>query len=757
MTPQLVKELPDRFICRNEAGEYLVPKKGLSPNMLSRIRGFAKGGVVPKYADGAVVPEPDDVESPETPDEPDAPANIDTSAMEQQNVQTPAPDPKSVARADEEAAHTDAEDAYLANPDKTTRAAVEATRLHPDVALHAKAVGTAIGVMDLTPEQKGAAVATAAQAAHDEASKRLSNTKSQGVYNEPAPNPPTAQAPVQVSAPAAGNDFAAAQAAASDAAQAYQQNPNAQTLNALVKAGQATEAARPVKTPAQPTNFGGPATDAQNRQQTATVQAGQAVAGSQLAEGRVSQEVGNTEAARVARVRQQYDDRIKYQTAWAQSIANRQVDPKRWWNGDVQHDANGNVITDPNTGKPLRKGGLDIGGKILAGIGMFLGGADATRVINEGIDKDIAAQRDNIQNEDNQLKHYIEQTNDLAAAEHLFKADAFVAAAEQLKAAGAPYQSQKTQADTAAGVAKLQNEANESNQKYVGRLIDMDKAAAEAAKAGQSVGIKKGFGISTGSYLPSSLRPQTPQTPRTSSPMKSPGFSSDWNKAYEGHVVHPADMAATPDEDVQTIAKGLAPIPGAEQDPNGNLPYAKLKIPGTANKVEDLGQRFNNLGTQIAEGREFLALKNAKNRPGVGSNVVEWFHKQFPDAVTVTTPTAVANAVEAHINGALAAMETNPTPTGKEETGRKTSPDLSAAFSSGQAEALIRRAEDWGKGQFLSQWKGLTSTRINELGLEKAFGVPFYARGKAAGTQAKPAAPTANTNDWRSRAVPVKQ
>lgn len=201
----------------------------------------------------------------------------------------------------------------------------------------------------------------------------------------------------------------------------------------------------------------------------------------EIAAGRSEQARGLSEQARVAQEegaqqaqiladsekrreaeRVDYESRLKGLQAKGdalyQSVLDKKVDPRRLW------------------------GSLGTGSKITASIGMILGGIGsalthgpnyAVEIIDREIQRDIEAQKTEIDKGQNLLSHNLRQTDDLRAAHQLTRADLLDATAAKIQMASASFAGDKAKASALAAVGNLRAEAAKERQQVAATAMQM--------------------------------------------------------------------------------------------------------------------------------------------------------------------------------------------------------------------------------------------------------------------------------------------
>lgn len=572
----LETETPTHFVVSTGGKTQTIAKKGLPDATLNRIRSFSKGGTVPHYAAGGI---PDDNREEAERIQQATPGFSETPGI------MPEPSP---------------------------------TAVHPVAQQAAAALGIAnsAGIQAAMRGDLGSNAPTSISG-RTELELRQGIPKGGAIGQRPFQAvPPIAAVPSPAAVPTVGApplDVGAAKAAYDKATSDYSANPTPENLDKIQQSATAFTIASQ-KPPVQPA----PGTSLEAAQ-TAEQQALQGAAGSE-ARGIQAQKALLDPAAQAlalqdAAVQKAYRDRVAYQDQWASQLRNRQVDPKRWWNGDIVRNAQGEPVLGPD-GKPERKGGLDWGNKALAYIGMILGGADAVASINQNIDKDIAAQRDSINTEQNALNKYAEQTGNLPAAEQAFRAQAWTTIQHQLESAAMGSKSLQVQQNAAAGIARAQQEASKANQMFATNpaIIAQNSAQAttgssDAAGYSNYVSATKVAGNSPIGYNawldivhPGRTRPAPGGAPGI---QNAPELSPEQTlQDYPGAIIYDRNK-----QEGDPYMKQKAHIPGAP----ANI-YGRLTSGGDPSKIDNEGTNFANVGTAYNAMEGFLG----KHKHGAG-------------------------------------------------------------------------------------------------------------------------------------------
>lgn len=134
---------------------------------------------------------------------------------------------------------------------------------------------------------------------------------------------------------------------------------------------------------------------------------------------------------------------------------------------------------DPNHFWAERSTGQKIGAAIsimLGGLGAGLARTtnQATTILNDRINQDIQAQKDNVNQKNNVFAHYLGQTKDIMAAQQLTRADLLEVSAAQLQAAASKYGSKQVTDGATMEVAKLRQAANLERQQAQARSLDIE-------------------------------------------------------------------------------------------------------------------------------------------------------------------------------------------------------------------------------------------------------------------------------------------
>lgn len=163
-----------------------------------------------------------------------------------------------------------------------------------------------------------------------------------------------------------------------------------------------------------------------------------------------------------------FNQRTAYQDNLIKKYQEQHIDPHEFWDGKI--------VRDPVTGEPVkdesgnvkREGGRTVGQKVMIGIGMFLtglGGKDPFAPLNAAVERNIASQKADIDNRNNQLARYMEETRSLPAAEAAMRADSWTTIGHQIDALGASAKSDEVKANAAAGALQAkQNAQTATNQ-----------------------------------------------------------------------------------------------------------------------------------------------------------------------------------------------------------------------------------------------------------------------------------------------------
>lgn len=182
------------------------------------------------------------------------------------------------------------------------------------------------------------------------------------------------------------------------------------------------------------------------QEQKAAIEAGKAA-------GQIAEERGNAEAQAAAQMQElqahmqsRHQESMDEMAAQRRAIQAGQIDPERYWKGD------------PKTGEGSHS-------KVAAGIGMILAGFNPTNqpnaainYINTQIDRNIQAQKGNLESQHNLLKASMDQYNNETVATQTAKILMTDAAAHQILAAGAKSQNKLAQQNAMMAAGKLQQE-----------------------------------------------------------------------------------------------------------------------------------------------------------------------------------------------------------------------------------------------------------------------------------------------------------
>jgi hypothetical protein len=141
-----------------------------------------------------------------------------------------------------------------------------------------------------------------------------------------------------------------------------------------------------------------------------------------------------------------------------QNILDKKVDPRRLW------------------------GEMGAARKVTASIGMILGGLGAgltggknyaVEIIDRAIQRDIDAQKTEIEKGQNLLAHNLRQTDDLRLAHQLTRADLLDASAAQIQRAAASFAGDKAKAAAEAAIGNLRAEAAKERQQVAATAMQM--------------------------------------------------------------------------------------------------------------------------------------------------------------------------------------------------------------------------------------------------------------------------------------------
>lgn len=157
---------------------------------------------------------------------------------------------------------------------------------------------------------------------------------------------------------------------------------------------------------------------------------------------------------------EQYQAHQQRAESMFQAVMNQQIDPNRIWaNADL--------------GQRMAAGV----GILLSGIGQSMGGGPnlALQQINLTIDRDIAAQKFNLEKGENLLTHYLQQGRDMMSAQQMAKADLKDLFAAQMLRTSAEFGGQEAAARAQMAGGQLRTEAAQARQQIIGRQFAMDK------------------------------------------------------------------------------------------------------------------------------------------------------------------------------------------------------------------------------------------------------------------------------------------
>lgn len=179
-----------------------------------------------------------------------------------------------------------------------------------------------------------------------------------------------------------------------------------------------------------------------------------------------------------ARVAKQWNSRWQESQSRAEALANQiangQVDPNHLW-GSM------------NTGQML---GTSFA-MILSGIGsgMTMGRQQnmAVDFVQKAIDRDIEAQKINLDTKKSLLSHYVQQGHDIQEAGRLARADALDAAAGQLRMVGTKYAGQQAADAAQANIAVLHRQAALERQQVYAQGMDNQLKALQVMQAKQAL------------------------------------------------------------------------------------------------------------------------------------------------------------------------------------------------------------------------------------------------------------------------------
>jgi hypothetical protein len=165
---------------------------------------------------------------------------------------------------------------------------------------------------------------------------------------------------------------------------------------------------------------------------------------------------------RRAAAQKDYDTRLRALQskgdALYQNILDKKVDPRRMW------------------------GEMSTGRKVTASIGMILGGIGAgltggpnyaVQIIERAIERDVEAQKTEIEKGQNLLAHNLRQTDDLRLAHQLTRADLLDSTAAQLQRAAASFAGDKAKANAEAAIGSLRAEAAKERQQVAATAMQM--------------------------------------------------------------------------------------------------------------------------------------------------------------------------------------------------------------------------------------------------------------------------------------------
>lgn len=144
-----------------------------------------------------------------------------------------------------------------------------------------------------------------------------------------------------------------------------------------------------------------------------------------------------------------------------QATLNNKIDPNRVW-------------SSAGVGQKMAAGI----GIILSGIGQGLAGGPnmALQVIDRTIDRDIDAQKNNLENQRNLLTHYLQQGRDMISAQQLVKADLKDMYAAQVQHVSAEFGGQDAAARAQLAGGQLRTEAASKRQEIIYKDLAMSQA-----------------------------------------------------------------------------------------------------------------------------------------------------------------------------------------------------------------------------------------------------------------------------------------
>ena len=707
-----VREHPDHFLLVYPDGSQdRVAKNGISPKTHAKLAGFAKGGVVKTHFDDGGTPDFGDAPSQAAPNPSDIPAGEPLPEGEvPQDITVslpPALQPTPVV---------------LPNP-----VSAQPSALTPIVPVGQPTPLTSVqpvqGAAPLTPVQPGPITP---QAVTGYQQPPAGVTQPVLLENQPktaVPQPQNAELWVKQ------NPDAPAAQAYTAAMEAVRKDPTLQNVQSAAQAAQDVTAAA---TAPAPTYAQAQIQEQQAVARQAQIQAAQ-LQGEQVARAQAAQ----VEAARQRSQAANQDFILKQHLDLAQRLGNGSIDPKEFWDGKIKRDPQGNIMRDPN-GEPMREGGKPWYSKMLAGVGMILGGAPAVDMVMKSVDRQIDAQKFDANRSQTLLGHYEAMYRDLPTAEAQVRADAYTVLGHQIETQAAGSKSQQVQAAAQGALAQLaQAQAVNTNdlvakKQQLGIIppggtaqadIEQKRAAAYQAYANAAVlggqpldyatwkaqnfpGLPSNeAGQATGQPLPAAKAPSgqpatisQPKIRKTITPAATQGApvagspqadASDASQYPGSTVWNPLKYPGNP------YAPTLAHVPGA-----GPNVYGKLN----GGKPDDIGNAataFAKLGQAVRRADQFVkahpygapqsALGHVANAVGLG---------QLAGLGPSGADKSEAEAVSANLLKAAATYNASATPSSTVEIESMSQPDLTKLLLKGGVEAKLRETQAQARNAF---------------------------------------------------------
>jgi hypothetical protein len=278
---------------------------------------------------------------------------------------------------------------------------------------------------------------------------------------------------------------------------------------------------------------------------------------------------------------------------------NGTVDPERYWT------------------KPGMFGETGVGKKITAAVGMLISGIGAgvsrtpnlaIQTINAAIDRDIDAQKFNINKAGNVFKMYGEQTNSLIGQYNLTKADMLDLAAGQIAVNTAKYAGPIAQQNAAIAIQQLRRQAVDLRKQDALRNLQIDSGTLDLQmKMASQLAIKhilEGNGSDMDrAFLPKEMAEKYVEVRGPNGEVVGHGFA-DGPKQKEEY-----DKSAIATQELQANVDQLAKL--LQENPYGGRPYSdartainniKLDVVTKLNQLAGL-QRLTHDEVQIFERR----------------------------------------------------------------------------------------------------------------------------------------------------------